>query len=231
MTVPPFIRRIELHADDASVVASIEDYQHHFEVSLTHDGETVTSISGRAVRAPWTPCGDAAGELRELVGVPIAERTRVGAPDRHCTHQLDIACLAVRFAGCGIAHRTFDLTVSDWDTPAATAVLERDDGFRIEWTFDRSVITSPPPYAGHGLGSGFTDWALSTLEPDIAEAALVLRRAAWMAPARGIDLDAYDVASESGLTEGVCYTGQPARIHIARRNRGMARVVQPPSRQ
>jgi hypothetical protein len=231
MTVPPFFRRIELTARDNSVVASIEDYQHHFEVSLTHDGETATSITGRAERAPWTPCGDAAGELRELVGAPIARRPRVGAPNRHCTHQLDIACLAVRFAGCGISHRTFEVTVSAWDSSAALAVLERDDGFRLEWTFERSQITSPPPYAGHGLGSGFTEWALSTLEPDVAEAALILRRAAWMAPARGVDLDSHDVASESGLTEGVCYTGQPARIRIARRNRGAARVVQPASSQ
>lgn len=228
----PFVRRLQLSApDERTVVASIEDYNHHFEVSLTHDGDVVADITARAVRAPWSPCADAAGELRELIGRPVGERPRVDAPDRHCTHQLDIACIAVRFAGRGLHHRSFDAVVTDWDEPEGRAVLERDDGLRLEWTVARSSITSPPPYAGRLLGAGFTTWALSTLDPDTAEASLILRRAAWMSPSRGLDLDQHDLLPESGLPGGVCYSAQPQRIHVARRNRGMARVVQPPSRQ
>jgi hypothetical protein len=212
-------------------VASIEDYNHHFEVTLIHDGTVVTDITGRAVRAPWSPCASAAGELRELVGGPIGRRPRVDAPDRHCTHQLDIACVAVRFAGAGLEHRRFDAVVTDWDGPEGRAIVERGDGLRLEWTVNRSTITSPPPYAGRLLGAGFTTWALSTLDPDTAEAALILRRAAWMSPSRGLDLDQHDFLVESGLGEGVCYSAQPQRIHVARRNHGTTRVVQPPSRQ
>lgn len=229
---PPFIRLLRLTApDDGSVIASIEDYNHHFEVSLLHDGDVVTDITARAVRAPWSPCAAAAGELRELVGRPVGERPRVDAPDRHCTHQLDIACVAVRFAGTGLDDRWFDVVVTDWDKPGGRAVVGRDDGLRLEWTIDRSRITAPPPYAGRPLGPGFTTWATSTLDADTAEAALILRRGVWMSPSRGLDLDQCDTLDQSGLGEGVCYSAQPARIHVARRNRGMARVVQPPSRQ
>jgi hypothetical protein len=48
---------------------------------------------------------------------------------------------------------------------------------------------------------------------------------------RAMDLDTLAVAAESGLREGACYTAQPERLHIARRNKGMAKVVQFPSSQ
>lgn len=225
----PFIRRIELAASTQSVVASVQDFQHHFEVTVHHDGELVTGIEPLAVRWPWSVCADAGGELRELVGRRIGEEPHVRGADRHCTHQLDIAALAVRFAGLGLEHRIFDITIAGWDQPGATAELVRDDGYGLSWTYERTTITWPPPFAGQSITHGFAAWARDALDPDTAEAALILRRAVWIAPARGLDLDQLDVIAESGIAAGSCYATQPERIHIVRRNKGMAKVVQFPS--
>ena len=72
--------------------------------------------------------------------------------------------------------------------------------------------------AGRSLTSGFTAWA-TTLDPDQSEAALILRRAAWMAPARPIDLDDYATMASTGMPVGVCFSAQPERIEQAVRIR------------
>jgi len=228
----PFIRRIELATLGANTVtASVQDYQHHFEVTVQHDARVVTEIDARAVRWPWSVCNEAGHELRELIGRPVGLEPHVKGADRHCTHQLDIASLAVRFAGLGLARRTFDITITGWDAPGATAELVRDDGFCLSWTYDGTALTSPTEFAGRSIREGFASWARQALDPDTAEAALLLRRALWVSPARGLDLDRFEVVAESGISIGTCYATQPERVHIARRNKGMARIVQPPSRQ
>ena len=228
----PFVRMFRFTARDAHTVeATIQDFQHHFEVTLTHDGGLVTSIAAHAVRWPWSTCAEAGGQLQELVGTHVGELPRVADPGMHCTHQLDLAASAVRFAGSGLAERTFVVTVTDWGTPAGHATIERDDGLRLEWTLDVFTITTPATFAGQQVGAGFARWAVAELDPDTAEAALILRRAVWVAPMRAMDLDTLAVAAESGLREGACYTAQPERLHIARRNPGMAKVVQAPSSQ
>jgi hypothetical protein len=143
-------------------------------------------------------------------------------PDRHCTHLIDLACIATRFAGT-TGRRRYDATITGWHEAVAHALIERDDGLRIEWRVGRSTIESPPPYAGRSLGAGFTPWVLATFDAETAEAALILRRAAWMSPSRGIDLDAYATLDQTGLGEGVCFATQPQRIRIATRNVGAAR--------
>jgi hypothetical protein len=227
----PFIRRIELRAFEGSVTASVQDFQHHFEVTIRHDGAVVTGIEPRAIRWPWSVCADAGAELQELVGTPIGIEPHIRGADRHCTHQLDIASLAIRFGGLGLNHRIFDITITGWSEPGATAELMRDDGFRLSWTYDRLTIASPPPFAGQSITHGFASWVRQALDPDTAEAALILRRACWVAPARGLDLDQLDVIAESGISVGSCYATQPERLQIAHRNKGMAKVVQFPSSQ
>lgn len=219
---PAFHRRVELVAGDGTVAATIEDFNHHFDITVRHDGERVTGFAVDAVRAPWSQCPGAAGELEELVGAPIGVRPTSAHPDHHCTHLIDLACVAVRFAG-STGRRRYDATVTGWDEPLADAVIERDDGLRIEWRANRSMIEGPEPFAGRSLGAGFTPWVLSTFDAEVAEAALILRRATWMSPSRGFDLDTFDLLGETGLGEGVCYATQPQRIGIATRNRGMAR--------
>lgn len=227
---PPFVRRVELEARPGSVLATIEDFNHHFDVTLRHDGRIATGLSVDAVRAPWSPCGDAGAELAELVGAPIGVRPVTRRADQHCTHQIDTACVAVRFAGLDLEWRRFDVTITGYDEPVMHATVERDDGYRLDWTVERHVITAPEPYAGHALGSGFTTWVLG-LDADEAEAALILRRAAWMSPSRGFSLDDFPTLADTGLGVGVCFAAQPERIHTARRNVGMARVTLQPGRR
>lgn len=217
----PFRRRIDLHRNDASTVtATIEDHIHHFEVQLQHGDGRVAAIDCRAIRAPWSTCPDAVGELVHLVGAPVGTLWRAEQPDRFCTHQLDLASLAVRFAGLDVAHRTLELTVADWAAPTCRPEARADDGRTLRWEVTGSTIVAPAPYAGRVLGAGFTSWAHATLAPDELELAMTLRRAAWMRQSRGLDLDSFERLAESGVKPSTCYATQPARIDIGRRNRG-----------
>jgi hypothetical protein len=217
-----FHRRVELVAGDSTVHATIEDFNHHFELTVTHDGSVVTAVAAEHVRAPWSQCPGAAAELQELVGKPVGVRPASAHASEHCTHLIDLVSVAVRFAGT-VGHRRYDAWISDWDQPVGSAVIERDDGLRLAWQVGGNRIHGPDPWTDQPLGGRFTPWVLSTFDADTAEAALILRRAAWMAPSRGFDLDSFATLDQTGLGEGVCYATQPQRIHIATRNAGMAR--------
>lgn len=221
---PPFERRVELVASPGVVVAEVEDCQHHFAVSIHHDGTRVTGFDLDAIRAPWSPCSSAVVRLGELVGVPVGVRPVAGRADLHCTHQLDLALVGVRFAGLGIARRRYAMSVVDYMRPQSTATLVRDDGYELTWTVRAGTVTGPAAHAGHALGAGFTTWAVS-LPADEAEAALLLRRAAWMAPARLIQLDDFPTMRSTGMREGVCWAAQPERIDVATRVRGSSRLA------
>ena len=51
----------------------------------------------------------------------------------------------------------------------------------------------------------------------------MLRRAVWLSPARKVDLEDMDDATESGLTPAICYTSQPERMPLAIRSRNSLR--------
>ena len=221
---PPFERRIIVTSRDGRVEASLEDYNHHFVVILEHDGAVVTGASLESPRPPWSECSGGEAELVRIVGEPVGVRSNPSEANRFCTHQLDLACMAVRLAGLGLARRTYEVSVTGWDAPEASAEVVRDDGRRLAWTVAGHTVTGPPRYAGQQLGGRFAAWANAELDPDEAEMALVLRRAAWMALSRGMDLDDYATLAETGLPAGVCWATQPERIEHARRNVGTARV-------
>ena len=214
----PFRRRVVLERPaDGVVEAEVEDHIHHFAVRVGHADGRVRDIAGRAVRSPWSTCPGAVAALAELVGMPV-DGARVVDPGVHCTHLLDLALVAVRFAGTDVATRRFDLAVEGWDGPDATATVQRDDGLSLRWSMRSMEIVAPEPYAGHRLGAGFTSWAIATLPADEAELALLLRRAAWMSSSRGIDLDEFERLSDLPIPPGSCYSAQPQRIDVARRN-------------
>ena len=99
-------------------------------------------------------------------------------------------------------------------------MITRDDGRSLRWTVDRSTIVEPEPFAGHRIGAGFTAWVDESLDDDTAELALLLRRAVWMSPSRGFDLDDIESLSDMPIASGACFASQPERIHLARRNHG-----------
>jgi hypothetical protein len=223
VTSPPFVRRLTFaRRDDGSVVGALEDHVHHFEVTVrvTSDGTRVGAIGGRAVRAPWSLCPGATALLDELVGAPVGIAPRVADPTEHCTHLLDLATIAVRFAGLDLPTRRYRAVVDGWDGPVSRGRVERDDGAELAWEVAGRTITAPDRFAGVTIGGGFSAWAAEHLDADTAEMAHVLRRATWMGIVRGIDLDAFDRLSDMVLPPGSCYSSQPDRIDLALRNRG-----------
>ncbi len=225
----PFRRRVTLHRPTSSTVtAELQDHIHHVEVRLEHLDGRVTAIEGCAVRLPWSVCPDAAAQLNELVGAAVGATPAVDDVAAHCTHLFDCATTALRFAGSAAATRRYDLAVTDWDAPVATAVARRDDGFELVFVTDGSTVLGPAPYAGRTLRAGFTKWATAEFGDDRFELATLLRRAIWMRKSADIDLDRFDVLSQSGVQPASCFATQPERIHLATRNRGSSLRALPP---
>ena len=223
----PFRRRLTLHRPTPTTVeAELEDHIHHVVVSLAHDDTRVLSIDGRGVRLPWSSCPGAVGALRELVGSAIGSRPVVGDMGAHCTHLLDCASSAVRFAGTDASSRRYTLSVTeagdedDRHGVIVTAVARSDDGRELELRTDGTTILEPTVHHGRSLRAGFSRWATDELDPEDAEMAILLRRAIWMRLSIAIDLDQLDVLSQSGVPRSSCYASQPERIHVATRNRG-----------
>lgn len=224
-------RRIRLVAASGVVEGGLEDDFHHFEVTLRHDGERVLDVDARSIRWPWTTCPAAAGPLRALTGMRLSDRClAVGEytnPRMNCTHQFDLAGLAVAHAARGAPQRQYDAEVPFADRMAGEAMtvrLWRDGQAALEWTVEGRAITSPPPYDTAPWQGGFFRWADTTLPIEEAEAAIVLRRACEIGMGRGMDLDSVNRADElADLMRGVCYTMQPAVIETSLRNKGTIR--------
>ena len=224
-------RQLLVAVDDTTVAAAIEDEMHHFEIRLHHDGERVTAVDGAPVRWPWAPCLDSTQALAALVGLAItASPTDIAHwadARQQCTHQFDLAALAVAHAarqvGGGAARRDYLTEVPDWHEPPFIARLWVDGELTLDWVCSADAVLAPEQYRGAPMRSGFFDWCAEHLDADLTEAAQVLRRAAWISPARKIDLEAADQATDSGIKHDVCYTSQPERLPLAIRSRGSLR--------
>jgi hypothetical protein len=225
-------RRIRMRAlDSTTVEAALEDDFHQFAVVVEHDARIVTGITGTAGRWPWSTCPAAGVQLDELVGMELSTRcTAVAAvadPRWQCTHQFDLAGLAIAHATRADAiERQYDIEV-----PPATAAgeriprLRRDGQLLLVWTIGWGAgLTAPAPFTEAPWRGGFIKWADATFDPDAAEAAIVLRRACDIGMGRGMDLEGYRTAAElSELMTGVCYTMQPEVMLGARRELGSIR--------
>jgi hypothetical protein len=229
----PYRRRIRLVATAPDTVeGALEDDFHHFEVTLRHAHGRVTDVAARSRRWPWRTCPDAAANLRPIEGMDLSPRCTavalVADPRTNCTHQFDLAGLCVAHAARGIDHRQYDAELPPTVEGVTRPRLWRDDELVLAWTLwtdegGRRLVASPP-YDEAPWRGGFFRWADDHLDPDSAEAAIVLRRACEIGMGRGMDLEAYDVAAELGPLMGpVCYTMQPSVMPVAFRNRGSIR--------
>lgn len=222
-------RRIELVTTSPSVVeGELEDSFHHFRVSIAHEGGRVAAVDGEAVRHPWSTCPDALAPLRALVGAPItADATAHGehADARStCTHWFDLAGLAMAQAGAGRAHRRYDIVVGERVQGRTTATLERDGDPVLDWEVDATSVLAPEPYAGQQMGRGFLAWANATLDPDTAEAAIVLRRACRTSLGLLMDLDDFATAADVGHDlDDTCHTFSVGVKDVALRMKGSTR--------
>jgi hypothetical protein len=189
--------------------AALEDDFHHFRVIVRQrDGEVVEALS-EALRHPTPICPAAGLRLSELVGLEVnaacAAVTEVVDARQQCTHQLDLAALAVAALAQGRPHRVYDIDIPASVDRRTTATLRRDGEVVMAWEMHGESILSPEPYAGRTIGSGFTAFA-RTLPLDEAEAALVLRRGVFISRGR-------DPTFERDPTKliGGCWARQPER--------------------
>lgn len=230
----PYRRKIRLVRVDAHTVwGGLEDDFHHFEVRLRHgDDRRVTACVLDARRWPWTTCPDAGHNLGRLIGMELSERCTAVAgitdPRWQCTHQFDLAGLAVAHAARGTDRREYEVEL----TPIGDGyrpTLWRDGELVHRWTISGSsptgrILVDPAPFTDAPWKGGFIRWADETLPPVEAEAAIVLRRACDIGMGRGMDLEAIPVAEElAGIMTGVCYSMQPTVMPVAFRNRGSIR--------
>jgi len=203
---------------------AVEDDFHHFKVTVRAGDGRVAEVLTEAPRHPNALCPTAGERLVELVGMPLSavsaavmERTDAR---QQCTHQIDLAGLAIAALARGIARRVYELEVPDRVDGRARVRLWRDGAPLLAWDVDGPVITGPEPFAGLNIGSGFTGWARDNLDLDTAEAALVLRRGVFISSGRTVDLD--DPLRRTGPMGG-CWVWQPGRADLATRVVGSTR--------
>jgi len=220
-------RAFALVGGEGRVVADMEDDFHRFRVTLEHDGERVTRVVGESIRYPWTECPGAAAVLAGLAGMPLTTRpTAAGEhadPRANCTHLFDTAALAVAHAAAARSRRRYDLEVPDRRGDRTQARLRRDGRPLLEWEIEGTQIVAPAPYAGHALrGSAFLRWVERELDPELGEAALLLRRVCFISAGRMRDLDAApNAGAYLPLAAGSCYSFTPGIAERALRVRGM----------
>jgi hypothetical protein len=217
-------------AGPGRVVADLQDDFHHFVVTVHHDGTRVEALECDSERWPWSTCPGAADSLRALAGMPLARRfTAAGQwtdPKLNCTHQFDAACHAITHAAWGRDRRQYDIEVPMRDAGGTTRVrLWVDGARRLAWSLTWAGIVDPsPPFDAAPWKGGFMRWADTTLEPDDAECAIVLRRCADIGMGRGMDLDGVPRADQlPPMMTGVCHTMQPGVIEHAVRHVGSIR--------
>jgi hypothetical protein len=224
-------RRTTVTAPEAGVVVcDLEDDFHHFVVTVRHAGGRVAAVECASHRWPWSTCPGAAEQLRALAGMPLAPRFTAAAqwadPKQNCTHQYDAACHAITHAYRGEARRQYDLEVPLRDAEGETRVRLWVDGtLRLDWHLSwAGIVDARPPFDAAPWRGGFMKWADATLDPDDAECAIALRRAADIGMGRGMDLDGVPVASQlpASMT-GVCHTMQPGVMEHALRHAGSIR--------
>jgi hypothetical protein len=224
-------RRIRLvNLDAGHAAGELEDDFHHFRVDLHHDGTTIVEAAGMFMRGPWTVCADSPEPLRAIEGRPLTtSSTGIGAytPAReNCTHLFDLAGLVVAHASRSVRERQYDIELTDPHGPARASVASiwRDGDLLMEWQIEDSEVVAPSPWSESPLRRGFIGWAESTLDPDLAEAAIALRRIIDIAIGRGGNLD--DVPNAAAVSEmmmGKCQAFSPAKVHLGIRNVGSAR--------
>jgi Protein of unknown function (DUF2889) len=227
------VRLVAHPADDdglQTVVADLDDDFHRFRVTLRHDGRRVVSVEGEGIRFPWSTCPDAAVPLRALEGAPLSVRATAAAdhanPKATCTHMFDLAALAMAHAGAGRAGtRLYEAEIPKRERGHTRARLWRDGELVLDWTVDdRNGVLDAPPYSDAPWQGGFMQWVDANLEPDAAEAAIVLRRAVTIGHGRGMDLDVYDRAEEiAPMMNAICFTFQSPQVEVALRHRGATR--------
>lgn len=211
-------RIIRLAVTPGEARGVVQDEFHHFRVMVRHEDGIVTHAASESPRVPYSLCPAAGERLAALVGVPLTRRvTDIHARidgRMQCTHQFDLAALAIAAAARG-EHRSYRILVTDPVDGRSDYTVQRDDGLILQWQAEGRIILAPEAYAGIDLRQGFTDWAARTLDEDVCEAALILRRAQLIANGRRM-MDELNQLSHA-RPRGGCWVQQPERASLAKR--------------
>ncbi len=210
--LPGFHRRFRVTPGQGWVKAEVEDDFHHMVAVLHHEEGVITRVEPTMVRAPWTTCPGAEGVLVETFqGAELAEVASRGHKTRNCTHLYDLVLLAAAHAQ-EQAPLVFDILVTDPVDGRRRAEIRRDGNLLLAWTEESFRLVEPDDLAGLELGD-LRSW-LDTLEPDMREAARLLRWGNMIANGRLIPLEQQSDATQMPPN---CYTFQPDRAVVAKR--------------
>ena len=221
-------RKIHLEAVDGQARGELADDVHHFRVAIEHDGTRVTAIEGETLRYPWSTCPEATRPLQSVRGMPLSTDAvaigRHASPRANCTHMFDLAGFVVAHAASGRRERLYHCVVDGLPGEPARATLDRD-GERL---FDLEVreqegrphLYGAPPFHGVSIYGGFMEWAREHLAPDLAEAAILMRRGIMISGVRHADLATLSQHVEDEVIRGQCYTYTSGVAERASRTEG-----------
>jgi hypothetical protein len=225
--LPGFRRRFRIDGGDGWVRAAVEDDYHCMDVTLRHQGGSVTAVEPVMHRAPWTTCPGAVEQLRQtFTGVVLDGFVARGDKPANCTHLHDLAVLAAAHAA-DTAPLVYDILVSDPVDAWREVELRRNGERLLGWVEREHRIVEPSELAGLRLDE-LGRW-ISALDPDLQEGARLLRWGAMLAHGRTIPMERQSDASRMPPN---CYSFQPERARVARRigeirdfSRGSARPL------
>ena len=220
-----FYRRIQLTNQGNACVGQLEDCCHGFEVTIHHDGESITDVEPTARRVPFNTC-PGAGKLlgASLIGQSIHSNLRDiytwCKPRSQCTHWLDLALLAVKQAARRNEHqRDYVVSIPDeTDKPVQAAVYCNQEQI-LAWHVHNWSIHQPEALQGNTLHKGFSQWMFEYFDGDVdkQEAAFVLQKGYFVSCAKRYDINclAGKRAVDDAHMAGSCYTYGEANIDSA----------------
>ena len=207
-------RKIHLVAGEGHARGELADDVHHFRVRIEHDGARVTEIAGEPIRHPWSTCPASTGPLAAVRGMALStDASAIGAhtsPRANCTHMFDLAGFVIAHAASGRRERLYHCVVDGAPDEPARATLHRDGTLLFDLLV-RDEQGSPhlygsAPFEGVSIYGGFMAWARQHLDPEAAEAAIVLRRGIMISGVRHADLATLSQTVEDEVIRGQCYT-------------------------
>jgi hypothetical protein len=230
-----FHRRVRIVAGNAGASADVEDDEHRFGADVCHDRKFVLSVTGRAIRTPWTTCPLASGQLEELRGTPLLSSPykvlRQVRLAHQCTHMVDMAALAVCAAARGVTQCQYDCVITVEDRVGADwriGTMQRNNEPRTYWVVQDGIVREPASYAGCQMqrsGRWIEERAGSIEE---IESVFVMQRAMLVAGGKRVILDEHETAANQVWMTGACFSFQSSRIRDARRHFGSSRTFSQP---
>lgn len=216
------IRMVAARRDGiVEVRAAIEDRFHNFRVSAALSSSSVADIAIEPIRFPYTLCPAAGSRLDMLRGAAVSPRmsdySRLLDSRHQCTHQFDTAAMALALATRGVLTRRYQIAATELSEGVIKGMIACDGAEILRMRIEHGVIVAPADFAGRPLGSGFTTWS-ATLDIEMAEAALLLRRMIFIAM-DSRHADDYERAVHAPAFGG-CWVQQPAQNTSAIRLKG-----------